>query len=559
MSNSFSMNFSEVHSYGKNKPIDLMSFLYVGGASTSARYVHEAIATGKLGVIQFDRAHLLRKVYEYLKARLMRGHKFVSVCSVLIDLRWFYRYVDSLGLSPTVDTVFDIYVDWSVLIYKRQLENLMSVSEGYKQVYNVGSIFEGALNFAKGSFTQKIVVLKGGKRKPTLSIAQDKQVLSDSVSFDHEMAQITRCLSFEVFNCNPPFEIKFSDGSKFIYLNRKSKLIEVSGLTIAPGSISMSGTECAWSKGQRDAYLNLRIEAELEIFISQTGANSGQVVELTRNGIQIGRFLDVWTLKAYKPRRMGEVTYEVFSEYQKHLQKYLDFYDKCFPNSKDSPLFPMVTREGLFFREKYTGYKVRNFLSLFGKKYVAPSYRRNTRENWIARRSEDPLLAAGMANHSFETHVKSYSRPNLILASKELSDFFSTQNELLDSLVDGRCNGLSSLSTSTKELTISPDCRNVAGCLFCSAYKAINSFDYIWSMVSYRKLKTLELASERIGHDPTVEVVQSTVLNRIKQILRQFISQGDENKSWYKEAVLRVEEGSYHQRWSIIIQIMESI
>lgn len=545
-----------MYDYENRTPLNLNVFLFIGGASSKAKSVQKAIASDGLGEVRKTRLHLVRKIYECLKARLVRGYKFVSVESAFIDLRWFYRYVDSLELDPTVENILTCYMDWSVSIYKRQLENKISESVGFKQVRSVGKLLEDALGISPGSLTKKIVVLAGSTKKYTLSIADDKKVLSDSIAFGRDMADIARCLTMEVFNESPPFEIKFADGAKFHYFNRNSKTIILNGDS-SPVINCREGFECSWSVGQRNSFINLRVEAELEIFISQTGANSGQVVGLSREGIQIGRFLNAWNLKAYKPRRRGEVSYEVFSEYQKHLKKYLDFYDQCFPDVKDGPLFPLVGHSGLSFRKKYTGNKIRNFLTKLGKKYIASSFRRNTRENWIARSSEDPFLAANMANHSLETHVKSYSRPNLIVASKEFTEFFSIQHELLISVDSGGCEGTSQRASFASEFAPAPDCRNAAGCLFCTSYKGINSFDYVWSLVSYRKMKNLELAGSFSIN--ASDSSATAVLARIKELLQQFVSLGDENRDWYRDAVMRVEEGSYHQRWSIVIQIMENL
>jgi hypothetical protein len=97
-----------------------------------------------------------------------------------------------------------------------------------------------------------------------------------------------------------------------------------------------------------------------------------------------------------------------------------------------------------------------------------------------------------------------------------------------------------------------------AGCLFCGHHRDIDSADHVWSLCSYRYLKSLEVARIRPckADDPT-EHPALAVMQRIDDKLRFFQASSTVRHYWVQEAHARVAEDEHHPRWDGFIALAE--
>jgi hypothetical protein len=101
-----------------------------------------------------------------------------------------------------------------------------------------------------------------------------------------------------------------------------------------------------------------------------------------------------------------------------------------------------------------------------------------------------------------------------------------------------------------------PDCKTPAGCLFCAYQRDIDSFDHVWSLSSYRLLKSFELNIQAQAKSKKIQPQHpaEAAINRITDKLASIESSSPERSKWVQEAQIRLEEGRYHSLWAGLIE-----
>ncbi|MCY6488052.1 hypothetical protein, partial [Actinobacillus pleuropneumoniae] len=78
-----------------------------------------------------------------------------------------------------------------------------------------------------------------------------------------------------------------------------------------------------------------------------------------------------------------------------------------------------------------------------------------------------------------------------------------------------------------------------AGCLFCVHQRDIDGFDHVWSLASYRHLKSLEMTRYRSDADECPPA--ALVVARATAKLRAFEDSSEICAAWVQEAQARME------------------
>src|SRR5690606_7468092 len=139
-------------------------------------------------------------------------------------------------------------------------------------------------------------------------------------------------ISTETLAYSLPVEIELEPGC--ILSPQQSKITPACE---ADGSVTMEQL-----RSHRRSAINIKTEAELLIFISQTGMNLEQALNLKIQEFHI----PTWSrdgsgkvpVKAYKARKQGEVLFEIFPAYREHFIRYLDFRKNVIDDAPDGPL-----------------------------------------------------------------------------------------------------------------------------------------------------------------------------------------------------------------------------
>lgn len=229
-----------------------------------------------------------------------------------------------------------------------------------------------------------------------------------------------------------------------------------------------------------------------------------------------------------------------------------------FPDS--DLLFPWHDTGGSL--SKSTEFRYQSIYKLL-KKYnipwIPPQTLRKTRVNWCLRNSSgDASLTAEMHQHFLETLRENYERPSQQRAIVELTRFWNDHDpirkgDLKASVISSQCNGIPVATDDKPSAIISPNCRNQSGCLWCENLRDLDTFDYVWSLTSFRHLKTIEAA----GVNTKETVPADMVIARLTQKIDWYKSSTDKHTQWVEEAEMRIAEGDYHPHWSRILEFLE--
>lgn len=100
-----------------------------------------------------------------------------------------------------------------------------------------------------------------------------------------------------------------------------------------------------------------------------------------------------------------------------------------------------------------------------------------------------------------------------------------------------------------------PDCTTPSGCLFCEHQRDIDSLDHVWSLASFRHLKSFELAAlqSQVTKNDLLKHPAEFAIERLTDKLAHIKASSSKREAWVQEALLRIEEGRYHPDWASMI------
>lgn len=539
------LKFPDVIFGEKETPWNLKKFLYKGGAGARADLVEQLIADGGLGAPWFERLGLVSKLHEEINGALSSGGSRNTAHDQIRVLRKFFAFADQANLPLTLETVTETYCAWadSLVHQTRIKKDVHSGGHSPKRhtlskhsAYNYGALVGTLLDRVLDRHTSVIELtrLEWRRHRKTVSGVQaEKQSLSNTFTFGYLLQDICDGLSLKTVLEEPlPVQITLRDG----------------------GVLSFSGGKSTYFRVEQDAGLaeryplaNLRIEAEMLMFIAQTGMNLSQAVNLELRHFTYVSHLDGYQVKDYKNRRGGVVLFDIFRDYKAHFERYLEWRRNLFSNS--NKLFPFVrfigTRDGV----RISGDRLRKICKELKIAFVSPRLLRNTRVNWLLRKSADPDLTAEMAQHTKETLLAVYDRPSLQRTLVETARFwskFDPRSSQTQAVSPGDCTGVPMGASDTPTSVPKPDCTTASGCLWCENHRDVDSFDYIWALTSFHHLKVIELSKARLFQLKEDPPPAQHVIARIRDKLMWFERSNDLRRQWVVEAAARIAEGDYH-------------
>lgn len=537
--------------------------MYRGAAGADRRKVAQLIAEGKFGEPDFSRLELVTELHKEMNADLKEGRSQRTALTRIFALRSFFAWADRSNRELTKDTAVALYSAWTDwLVHRTRLKpppdrqsrrkggpkDAIYIAENSAHVQGsaVGMLLTCALGLG-GSLIRntRLIGLVVRKRKGIIGIQAEKQNLENTMTFGHMLQDICDQLTLAVVKKSVfPFQLALRDGTAIPI---------PSGMIRKP--LAEHGDIGVWHR-----LINLRIEAELHMFIQQTGMNLQQAYNLELRHFSYQSYLDGYVVKDRKARRGGEVVFQIFKEYRSHLSRYLAWRRELFPNSKR--LFPFLCFSGRREDAEFNGSRIREICKQFNISYIPPRTLRCTRVNWLLRRSADAELTAEMVQHAEETLLRVYDRPSLQRATAEVIQFWGKADPCINMELaagPGGCVGKPVASASIPELAPRPDCQKPSGCLWCKSHRDVDSQDYVWLLATFRYLKWLELSLSirRLGQSE--EVPASAVIDQLTLKLRWFEQSSTKRRKWFSEAIERIHEGNYHPEWHATIFALESL
>jgi hypothetical protein len=550
----------------------LLPLLYRGGAASNAGKVARLIQSGELGEPLFERLDLVLAMHAVISGRLAGGRSQKSQEGYLDSLRTFYAWADQGDVPLTLDTAIGRYVGWTEsLIHRVQVHRTLVNRSAYGTALRVGSVL--------GNVFERALPLIGltrlsnpSQRKSARSVQSDKQNLSWTFAFGSLLQDICDALTVKAVWGPLPVRIPLRNGGE---------LVEASGMKAprkAPRKAPADSTEAskqryqqrvaettrlAWAEDRtlrtRYPLTNLRTEAELLMFVGQTGMNLAQAHKLRMCDFFYSSDIDGYKVGDRKNRRGGDVLFEIYREYRAHFERYLDWRREVFPN--DPRLFPFVTRSRADTEPTQLS-RMRKTCEKLGIAFVAPSVLRSTRVNWLLRRSGDADMTAEMAQHSKETLLGVYEVPSLHRTMGEAMRFWSKADPAIartTPVAPGECDGVPTPVSNMPNDAPTPDCVRASGCLWCEHHRDIDSQDHVWALNSFRQLKVIEISKYRPPERDESQHPAQHAVDRLSAKLRWFKNSNAVRRAWVDEALARVEEGTYHPDWAGLLESAEGV
>lgn len=555
--------------YGKfETPLTLLPMLYLGGAGTKTNLVAHYIDQGALGEPIVDRIPIIEKLHGDIEARLVGGGSRGSARTTIVRFREFVAWADRYEKSVTLATVEETYIDWSHYLLQRQRRgDDVSRLHIYQSAVAVAKVLDNVLELRTGLLA-KTPLRRSNYLKPFLSVKADKQNLEQTFAFGQALLDITAALSSEVIRGPIPVRIHFRTGQVIEeWLKLKStEHVKTLSDKVKPSTRQLAiAKRASWladtSMRTRHSLANLRIEAEMLIFIAQTGMNLEQVNTLKLSKFRYRSHLDGYQVhRVYKGRRQGEVAFDIFSQYRETFERYLMWRASMFPDDDEGLLFPLV-RAGRAEGRGPAFTMVKKMCKKLAIRFIPSRVLRKTRINWLLRRSNDPSLTAEMHAHTQETLIRHYEQPSLQVAMVEINRFHARTDQAIASPGPGVCAEVGAIPQAVPDTASDatpPDCISPAGCLFCWHQRDIDTEEYVWSLASYRYLKSLELARFRPPAKGSAVHPAAAAIDRLTAKLKHFESSSQVRRGWVQEALIRVDEDYHHPRWDGFIRLMDA-
>jgi len=561
---------------------DLRRFLYVppparNGRAWGAKWFLNKIDQEGLKPEKMERLSLLVELKEYFEEKLTMGGSVRSQETYLSQVQHFFNFSDQTGRPVTFEYLANCYLEYcEYLIQCYSMPSpCLNQDSAYGYAVSLSAIFAELLGLNSGRDLVSRTRLRPRKKMPTVFGREaDKQNLEDAQKMGGFLVDLVKGITKESVLGQFPIRVPIRKGvveNDEIIIGEPKISNEVSALLSRPFD-SLTGKQkkavrqvCRRRESvdciagtRRWQYVNLRVQAEFLIFIAQTGMNVKPAKDLLRGEFRYKNMGDSLQVKVYKHRRGGEQTFPIYRSYKPYFQRFLSFVNYFFPESE--LMFPHFDQVGsLSESRRWNQEPLRKLLATHGLPWVPPKTIRGSRVNWILRESVfDFELTADMHQHHQETLHRHYDVSSGHRASAEITNYWRELDTLLlgdpkGSLIAGQCSGDPTPIEGKPPEVVDPNCSSQSGCLWCKNMRAVNTEDYVWSLVSFRRLKTIEAA----GVMTTDKTPVDFVVDRLNQMIAWFREQGGEQAKWVKRSEMRMDEADYHPNWIGILDFLE--
>lgn len=549
-------------------PPDFKRLLYKGGPSFPVEEVDKAIMQGKLGDVVPERVELVRLIHEFIAGLLVSGGSPVTARGQIKMVISLFAWADKSGSALSLSEVLTTYLEWSeYLLHRARVGKKLKEDTAYGYARVCGQVLDGVLERGMPMVTLTRLKKSRSRKRPQGAVA-DKQNLQGTFAFGRMLQDICDGTPLEVVWGPRPVSFPRQDGGEIVLgrsgrpANSAEKRLP-SNMRKSVEAALVFEADRSLDHKERKSVANLRIQAEMLMFMGQTGMGLTETIKLPLHRFSYESDTNGYKVLDYKRRAGGQVLFRIFGEYRGHFERYLEWRRGLFPGTEQR-LFPLIRAEGIRETLRPDFHPIQQVCKQVGIPWTPPSMLRRTRVNWCLRRSGDPEMTAEMAQHTERMLLEVYAIPSQQRAISEITIFWARNDpalagkEPLLAVAPGECDGTPVAFPAKPKFTPEPDCISPSGCLWCTHHRDIDSFDYVWSLACFKHLKIIELSnhcpppSERQVTHPAEHVIQ-----RASEKLTSFRDSNDKRREWVEEALARVDEGNYHNQWSYLIETME--
>ncbi|WP_395593338.1 hypothetical protein AB4P93_24750 [Pseudomonas sp. B26140] len=535
-------------------PHDLQVFLYVGASALKEREVHRRLSAGGLNKLEIGRLEVVEGLHDFLMAVTTGGHSDRTFNAHYKCLKVFFSYVDENGHELNIQSLERIFIIWANDISQQLQRGQISIHTAKFWTSKVGKSLEDILNMNTRTLLLRTRLGRTKGKNADFSVSAKHKTFEETRDFVSDLLDLINILSRDEAMMTLPLRLttELSNKTVFHYGGNGRNFTEDKDTDIVVKPRTVLGNL------QSDrAFMNLRLFCELHYFIFYTGANLADTTELEMASVQGWVEDSGRRFRTYKNRKGGEVRYKIYEKFVDHYSLYLEFRDLVVKRRPSALLFPFLKNDNENQSNEFQASQLRLLLGRLGRPYISPKAIRSYLLNDVFDFTGSVTVASGAGQHTTNTFIRHYMRPNVEVAAREWTKFYATVQDTLSSVAPGRCSSLQPIKIAVLEqVGAEPNCTNSAGCLFCEQYRGVISFDYIWSLLSYRKVKDSEGFIEHAnGNDGALSTVRS-VLFRIDHIIDEFRSQGASAENFYQDALTLCISDDHHPAWAGHLELM---
>lgn len=513
----------------------------------------------------------MTKIRESLLDYLEGGGRLETVRSTFERMKQFVSWADETpSATLSLHCIEPSYQAWcDALMHRVRMKRDLKELTAYDYGSRVGWVLDKVL--ARQSPIFKTTRLKRPKASPrAVSPKADKQNLEETFAFGHFLLDLADSLSVDAVWGPLPLHIQLRDGrtlDEWSGLKRSDTLKPMNPKYPYQHRYLTKKSEkrrVAWQEEKsyrtRFPLINLRIMVEMFMLLGQPTVNLAQAYQLRMDQWSFKSSNHGYEIRTYKHRRHGPVVFEIYSEYRPIFERYLKWRKAIFPNDPDGLLFPFLGNGGgevQRMSDRCPDFSLlRKICKRAGVAFVGPQALRSTNVNWMLRRTGDPDLTADEKQHAKRTLLDVYEKPSSQKAMVQITIFWEKNDPALVAPGPGSCVGKVPEPVAETPLNApQPDCITPAGCLFCKHQRDIDSFDHVWSLASFRLLKSFELRPLNEAEKKVTDLHPADLcIERITSKLNFMQASSGERAQWVKEALIRLEEGRYHPAWAGLIE-----
>lgn len=558
---------------------DLTKYLYPSWFQYNNTKVSRLIAQGKFGLPDTSRIPAVSLFKGFLDDFIVAGNSVHSSRSMIREFSQFLRFIENQLLSFDLELLVQNFLDYAEHLYFQvHVERMIKQSTGYNTLSRLGYVLGGMLDIPRqANLIRRVRLKKKVSSRKAVAKEADKQNLEETFIFGRFVTELIKGLTPAAILGQLPLSIEAptasaEDGRLDLGYcfdptphpgGTPRHVVARYEKTIAKRRAAAAPIESISGDLKRADWVNLRVQAETMMFLAMTGMNSAQAYSLPlETSIKYQNLGEKWRVRLYKNRKGGEVYFDFYKEYRPHFKEYLAFLKCFFPDTKH--LFPRMLADGSEYKRspdsKISVYLLRRLTVEKSVPWVSPSTIRNTRINYFLRRSGDEELASEVAQNTVSVLKEHYEKPSQQRAMTEITRFWNANDHLkkdvlVTSIEGGLCNGNPESEDVTPPEIPEPNCVTPSGCLWCVNHRDIDEFEYVWKLVTFKFLKSVELILNMQVTDTPADLV----VERLAEKIDFFRQSGGGRTEWVIEAEARIDEGDYHPSFAKNIELLESL
>ena len=525
---------------------DLRVLSAIGGAKKSPRETLNEEAIRQLPPPAPQRFHLIGKVYAYLRDQQESGGSARTLNGHLNALRMYIRFCDE-GHAPIIRENHDLHTSfkiWVNSIWIRVDTEVLNEKSAGAYCWSVAAILAGSQNISTEEFA-------AGIRMPRINTNESKRTENYDLRaiwrFNQDIEDICTSLTYESMMGSWPIPIHFRDGAKFFYNGQGRPASEIRKNGELPDSsfAQLIARDSDTSLERRRSVIQLKAEAEFLRFVDQTGMNDQPARDLLVGSLSFRSHASTYLVKGFKNRAGHAIEIRIPTTYRKEFEKWLSVRSRTY--TKDElHLFPIGRTKG--------GRVERIFRRLKRPSFRPQAIRWGQAQKRLhSTQGANPRDVSQFLQNSLPVLFRSYVKGSKQIASEELSKFLNSihgKRQFSQVRAGGGCSSPSNpkvIEIAAEQLPV-PDCINPAGCLFCKHYKAVESFDYLHRLISYRKFVRLRMSCA--GFPSENRYAQDfPLIERINDFLDLISGRSIKLSEDLKRAQALVEAGNLHPTW----------